>query len=167
MRVVRHESPNWNERPAGAKVSAVVIHADASGSAAASASWCCAPKSVNPNPVSYHLIVERDGTVHHLVPPAKRAWHAGVSALDGVGNVNDFSIGVCLSNRQDGKERFTVTQYQVAAALVASFLLTYNIPLERVVGHESIALPFGRKHDPGNLFDWPAFRRLVLQELGK
>lgn len=33
----------------------------------------------------------------------------------------------------------------------------YKKSVERIVGHESIAMPFGRKSDPGPLFPWERF----------
>lgn len=184
MKLVQHYSPNCGPRPAGAIVSAVVLHADVSDSAAASADWCCkskaelralwerTPPAVRParpwDPVSYHTIVERDGTLYALVPAIKRAWHAGVAEIAGVPDANDYSVGLCFSNRQDGKERFTDYQYRIGAAYVASLMRQFPaITLARVVTHESCARPRGRKKDPGPLFDSPKFFSIVRQELAR
>jgi N-acetyl-anhydromuramyl-L-alanine amidase AmpD len=98
----------------------------------------------------------------------KRAWHAGVSELTSVANVNDYSVGLCFSNWQDGKEGFTQGQYRVGAAYVASLMRQFPaITLDRVVTHESCARPRGRKRDPGPLFDLRRFFDIVRQELGR
>jgi N-acetylmuramoyl-L-alanine amidase len=184
VKLVQRHSPNFGSRPAGAIVSAVVLHADASHSAAASADWCCkskaelrtlwerTPAARRPAkpwaPVSYHTIVERDGTLYALVPAAKRAWHAGVSEVAGVPDANDYSVGLCFSNRQDGIERFTDQQYRIGAACVASLMRQFPaIALDRVVTHESCARPLGRKKDPGPLFDVLKFFNIVRQELAR
>jgi hypothetical protein len=184
VKLVQRHSPNFGPRSAGAVVSAVVLHGDASDSAAASADWCCKSKAelralwertlparrpARPwDPVSYHTIVERDGTLYALVPATKRAWHAGISEIAGVADVNDYSVGLCFSNRQDGIERFTDEQYRVGAAYIASLMRQFPaITLDRVVTHESCARPPGRKRDPGPLFDLPMFVNIVRRELAR
>jgi hypothetical protein len=184
VKLLQRHSPNCGPRPNGTIVSAVVLHADASDSAAATAHWCCKSKAdlralweqtpparrpARPwEPVSYHAIVERDGTLYALVPATKRAWHAGVSAITGVADANNYSVGLCFSNRQDGSERFTDRQYRVGAAYVASLMRQFPaITLDRVVTHESCALPPGRKKDPGALFDLAKFFNVIHQELAR
>lgn len=47
---------------------------------------------------SAHYVIDRDGSVVQMVMDENRAWHAGVSSLNGIKNVNDFSIGIELVN---------------------------------------------------------------------
>jgi N-acetylmuramoyl-L-alanine amidase len=168
VKVVQKPSPNFNHR--GVPVDCVVLHATADSDTRASVDWCCAPKSVNPNPVSYHTIVDRDGTTYHLVDTDKRAWHAGVSSFMGRENVNDFSIGLSFGNRNDGVERYTDEQYLVGAEIVAGWMKKHpKITLERICTHADIARPLGRKTDPLK-FDMKRFLVLVeacLVELSK
>jgi N-acetyl-anhydromuramyl-L-alanine amidase AmpD len=82
-----------------------------------------------------------------------------VSALDGVSDVNDFAIGVCLSNRNDG-ETYPKAQLFEAAMVCVQLVNHYGIPLERIVTHAEVALPPGRKTDPLGL-DLEAFRATV------
>lgn len=155
MKVVAVASPNFNKRPA--PVSCVVLHADAADRAQASVSWIKSPESK----VSYHALVDRDGTVYRFVEPSQRAWHAGVSAFDGVSDVNNFSLGLAFANRCDGKEPYTDAQYETGAVLVREWMALYPaITLDRITTHEAIALPAGRKHDPGPLFDLARFLTL-------
>jgi N-acetylmuramoyl-L-alanine amidase len=137
-------SPNHGPRPAGVVPTAIILHADASRKVDATLGWLAQRESR----VSYHLVVGRTGTVFLIVPPERRAWHAGVSALDGVRDCNDFTIGVCLSNANDGEELYP--EAQVVAAVDACRLLMrhFDIPWTRVRRHRDVALPRGRKTDP-------------------
>lgn len=48
----------------------------------------------SPPRVSAHILIERDGTVHQMVPFNRIAWHAGVSHWSGHTGCNNFSIGI-------------------------------------------------------------------------
>ena len=152
MKVIPRPSPNCNARPHG-EVSLVVLHADAAPNEEATLSWITAPISK----VSYHTFISRKGEVYAIVPAEKRAWHAGVSEHEGRPNVNDFSVGLCFANRQDGVEPFTDAQYEVGALYLASLVAAYPglamYDHYRVTTHQACARPVGRKHDPGPLFD--------------
>lgn len=165
MKLVQHPSPNWNHRPCA--VDAIILHATADRDTAVSVAWCCATKAQNPNPVSYHVIVDRDGTVYALVPTDKRAWHAGVSRFDGRDGCNDFAIGLSFANANDGAEPYREEQIAVGAALVAEWMKKYPaVTLERITTHAAVALPPGRKTDPAPpAFDVDAFRQRVTEEL--
>ena len=149
MIVETRPSPNWNARPKG-EVSVVVIHADADSDIATSLAWICDPKSK----VSYHAIIGRTGHVYSVVPVVKRAWHAGVSEYRGRTNVNDFSVGLCFGNRNDGNEPYADAQYEAGAQYCAALMAEYpTITLADFTTHAAIARPVGRKTDPGPLFD--------------
>lgn len=152
-------SRNRNDRPNGVPISAIVMHADASTRVDSTLDWCRRPESK----VSYHVLIGRTGNVFVLVHPELRAWHAGKSELDGVTDVNDFSIGVCLSNKNTG-ETYPVAQTYEAAVVCATLCDFYKIPVERIVTHAEIATPAGRKTDPLG-FDMVAHRNLVQQLL--
>ena len=49
--------------------------------------------------LSYHVIIDRDGTLTQCAPFNKRAGHAGVSNWKGLNDLNNFSIGICFANR--------------------------------------------------------------------
>jgi N-acetylmuramoyl-L-alanine amidase len=143
------ERPSPNHRARGKHTPRlVVLHADASPSVASTLSWCCDPKSK----VSYHYLIGRTGSVYRMVPEHRAAYHAGRSQWrgqdDGRGGVNDFSIGVCLSNKQDGKEEFSDEQLDAAALVVADMAKRHKIPLLSITTHADVALPKGRKRDP-------------------
>lgn len=162
MKLIQKASPNCNTRRL--PVSCVVLHATADHDTAASVEWCCTPKPANPNPVSYHVIVDRDGTVFSLVPTEKRAWHAGVAEFDGITDVNSCSIGLSFANANDGKEPYTDAQFAVAAALIVAWQKRYPaITDNRITTHAIIARPVGRKNDPLH-FDVPRLLQLLAVE---
>lgn len=167
MKVIHADSPNHGPRPAGERgvISCVVLHATADEHTLSAVRWCQTPAPANPNPVSYHVIVDRDGTIYQLVPLARRAWHAGASEFMGRPNVNDFSIGLSFANRNDGIEPYPEVQLSVGAALVASYCRIYPaITPDRITTHRAIAPT--RKTDPaGPAFDLDAFKLRVLREL--
>ena len=66
---------------------------------------------------------------------------------DGRKDVNDFSIGIEIMNKED--TQFTKAQYEAVNDLIASLKNKYAI--KNVVGHGDIAPT--RKTDPWN-FDW-------------
>lgn len=154
-------SPNYGKRPEGVRVTAIVLHADAANRVDSSLDWARRPESK----VSYHLLIGRTGNVFQLVHPDHRAWHCGKSELEGVSDVNDFSIGVCLSNRNDG-ESYPKAQLFEAASACAVLAQHYGIPLDRIVTHAEVARPVGRKTDPKGL-DLEAFRATVRALLGR
>lgn len=148
MVIYQRPSPNQGRRPIGVDISAIVLHADVSTSTNGTLSWIRSPKSK----ASYHYLLGRAGHVYECVAPTRRAWHAGVSSFGGVRDCNDYSIGVCFSNNQRG-ETFPDRQVEAGAELVAGLMHRYPlITLERITTHAAIALPPGRKTDPGKLF---------------
>ena len=161
MKMLQRPSPNYNARPC--PVDCVVLHATADSDTEGSIAWCQTPKSRNPNPVSYHVIVDRDGTIYHLVDTAKRAWHAGVSEFEGRKNCNDYSIGLSFANRNDGVEPYTEEQYEAAATLISAWMSRYPlITPERITTHAIVARPVGRKTDP-IAFDVPRLLAMLEQ----
>lgn len=60
-----------------------------------SAAWLA---SDNTGKASVHFVVERDGTITHLVPTNRRANHAGKSSFHGREWCNGFSIGIEIVN---------------------------------------------------------------------
>lgn len=151
-------SPNHSARRA--QVSAIVLHADASGRADSALDWIRRPE----NKVSYHILIDRDGTVYEVVNPDRRAWHAGVSKFEGKPDVNQFSVGVCLSNRNDGVEPYPVAQLAAAVQVCVQLARHYNIPTSRITTHAVIAPD--RKTDPRGLH-LNEFRAQVAKALGR
>ncbi|OWW18927.1 1,6-anhydro-N-acetylmuramyl-L-alanine amidase AmpD [Noviherbaspirillum denitrificans] len=108
--------------------------------------------------VSAHFLIRRDGEVIQFVSANDRAWHAGLSNFCGRERCNDFSIGIELEGTDF--EAFDPRQYESLVSLTLSLSARY--PLADIAGHEHIAP--GRKTDPGPFFDWPLFRKSLIQQ---
>lgn len=134
-----HPSPNHNDRR-GQAVQVIVLHADASPHERGCLAWLQSSESK----VSYHALVGRDGRVYTVVPYDRRAWHAGKAEWQGHKDVNGVSVGLCFSNRNDGKEPLTAAQQTAMKALIATVRQKYGpIP---VTTHARVSP--GRKTDP-------------------
>ena len=137
-----HPSPNHNTRGAQA-VKVIVLHADASPNEKGCLSWLQSSESK----VSYHALVGRDGKVYTVVPYDRRAWHAGKSEWNGHKDVNGVSVGLCFSNKNDGKEPLTDAQKAAMKTLIADVRRKYgHIP---VTTHAKVSP--GRKNDPDHV----------------
>lgn len=124
--------------------------------------------------VSYHTLIERDGTVVYIVPPEKRAYGAGNSVFDGPNgpetvltnpdfppSVNNFAYHVSLETPADGRGNsrghsgYTSAQYESLAWLLART----NIPDSRITTHHAVDRS-GLRIDPRS-FDRPRFLALL------
>ncbi|MCC9606911.1 N-acetylmuramoyl-L-alanine amidase [Blastopirellula sp. JC732] len=177
--VTFNPSPHQSERK-GEAISAIIMHYTAGGAQASTVGWFRNPDAQ----VSSHYVVGRDGTVVQMVPLDKSAWHAGRSVLAGKSGVNAFSVGIEICNwgplrKVDGKfvtydgrkyqgpepiqsadgrywEPYTDAQYATLVKLSNYLIDQYAIT--HITGHSDIATPKGRKHDPGEGFDWEKIR---------
>lgn len=144
-----HESPNFNERTAGRPVDVLVIHYTALG---LSETLACLARPASQ--VSTHYVIGRNGALYQQVSVLSRAWHAGVSLLYGEGDVNGRSIGIDLVFIPGRDKEYTEAQLRVLAGLGRALLTCFPIRSDGVVGHEHVAVPPGRKKDPGRWLDW-------------
>lgn len=150
MRIVERPSPNHGPRPGDGRVDILVIHYTGMRDAASALERLCDTAAQ----VSAHYLIERDGTVHHMVDERHRAWHAGQSWWQGETDVNGRSIGIELENpgHEWGYLPYPPAQMDALAGLSRGILDRHPIPPDRVVGHSDVAPR--RKVDPGELFDW-------------
>lgn len=161
----------------------IVLHYTSGGNAMSSAQWLARAD----NSVSAHLVIARSGQILQLLPFNVKAWHAGISSLEGRPNVNNFSIGIELDNagplHRRGQEWFTWFNKQIMPDEVfttvenghASYWHTYtkrqievlvevcralkrNYPIRHIVGHCEVT---SRKLDPGPAFPWDEFNGLM------
>lgn len=157
-----YPSPNHEARSDG--ISAIVIHHGA-GTRKSDLATLTSPATR----VSAHYYVCRDGTIYQLVPDPRAAWHAGKSAIDGVPNVNDYSLGIETEHQTLPKlpqhTDWPQLQLDSLAWLIRTKAAAYQIPPARVVSHRAIAIPKGRKADPRDapLAPEPAFRAWVAR----
>lgn len=167
-------SPNCDARPADTAISALVIHAISMppgeyGGADIERLFCnildftCHPfyREIDGFTVSAHLLIRRDGQVVQFVPFPERAWHAGVSMLEGRACVNDFSIGIEMEGSDYAP--FDEAQYCALVEVTRALQAAYpGITPERIVGHADIAPE--RKTDPGPYFNWARYRHALVQK---
>lgn len=154
--LVHCPSPGHDARPAGARVDTAVVHATELGLSDSLKTLAGAGARV-----STHFVVARSGRVLQLVDPRRRAWHAGRSRWQERSDVNDFSIGIDAEFVTRIHDGYTDEQYLAIARLVWELAREFPIVLRNVVGHEDVAVPTGRKRDPGPRFDWERLRRLL------
>jgi N-acetylmuramoyl-L-alanine amidase len=150
------QSPNFDDRPVGATVNCIVLHATVEPTTEGTMEIFLA----SPRRVSAHFVVGRDGRVVQMVRVEKRAWHAGASVLDGVDKVNDFSVGIEMVNLNDGKDPYPPEQMEAVAGIIRLIRSRYDVPDSRIVSHAQIALPAGRKTDPAG-FDFDKIRAMA------
>jgi AmpD protein len=161
-------SPNCDARPAGARISLIVLHGISLPPGEFGGPWIVElftnrlPPAAHPyfaqiadQRVSAHFLIRRDGSLAQFVPCALRAWHAGASSWRGRELCNDYSIGIELEGADDVP--YTDPQYATLAALTRALRRRYRI--RDVAGHCDVAP--GRKTDPGPAFDWERFRHLT------
>lgn len=165
---VQLPSPNCDDRPPGTGITLLVVHNISlppgrfGGHAIAQLFTNRLDPSTHPYfatiaqlRVSAHFVIGRDGALTQFVSCARRAWHAGASSWRGRLHCNDFSIGVELEGTDE--IAYEAEQYRVLARLTRALCRRY--PIADFAGHSDIAS--GRKTDPGPVFDWARFRRLV------
>jgi N-acetylmuramoyl-L-alanine amidase len=102
--------------------------------------------------VSAHLWISKSGVVWQLLPFNVRAWHAGRSEWDGRPDCNDYSIGIECQGIGD---KWPVAQIDTLIEVCKALHAAYEIA--GVAGHDEVAIPEGRKVDPGPNFPWTSF----------
>lgn len=129
--------PHRARRP-GVTVDTVVLHATAGDGLSGSISWL---RTIG---LSYHYLVDRDGTIVKAVPYSFEAWHVGVSRGPQGTGVNRYSVGIALANRNDGRDPYTLAQTKAVGELVLA--LEGDLPLKWLTTHYWVSP--GRKTDP-------------------
>lgn len=126
-------------RPRTQKITTIVLHATDGRSAGSSISWL---RSIG---LSYHYVIERDGTITKCVPISRTAFHAGKSVGPNGSNVNPYSIGVSFANWESHGEQITAQQVTACRELVAA-LCNGEKGIKFLTTHYWVSP--GRKSDP-------------------
>jgi N-acetyl-anhydromuramyl-L-alanine amidase AmpD len=134
------QTPNVSARkitPTG-----IILHHTA-GSFLGSVRWCLKPESQ----VSYHCIVDTDGSRQVLAKDNQRAWHAGRSSFKGQSNCNDFMLGIAVSGDTSKRE---LTSYEIdsVAKWCVEKCKIHRIPITNITTHRAVSP--GRKFDVDN-----------------
>lgn len=64
-------------------------------------------------------------------------------------------------------ENYPPEQVNAVVALVAWLSEKYQVPFHRIIGHEDVAAPLGRKQDPGPTWHWNDFFVKLSERTGK
>jgi len=165
-------SPNVDDRPDGTHATLIIVHDISLPPGEYGGPWIDLLftnqlpadkhpyfKQIEGLKVSSHLLIRRDGELVQYAAFHRRAWHAGASSYLGRERCNDFSIGIELEGMDD--EAYEAVQYRQLAKVIASLCKHYpSLSTQHVVGHSDVAP--GRKTDPGEAFDWPRLRAMVM-----
>jgi N-acetylmuramoyl-L-alanine amidase len=143
-------SPNHDARNGHLPVDIIVLHYTGMTSGEDALKRLCEPASK----VSCHYFVFEDGAIVQLVPEARRAWHAGVSAWQGETDIKSRSIGIEIVNpgHELGYPDFPEPQIAAVIALCRDIIARRPIPPDHVLAHSDVAP--ARKPDPGEKFPW-------------
>ncbi|MDH6187309.1 N-acetyl-anhydromuramyl-L-alanine amidase AmpD [Streptomyces sp. CZ24] len=101
------------------------------------------------------MVRSADGRVAQCVREADVGWHAGNW------DYNTRSVGIEHEGWVDKPEYFTDAMYSASAALTAAICDSYAIPRTRahIIGHHEV--PGATHTDPGPLWDWDRYIKLV------
>ena len=104
--------------------------------------------------VSSHYFIKKSGEILTLVPDLFIAWHAGISSWKNYKLINNYSIGIEISNPgHDNKyEKFNKKQVNSIVKLTKFLIKKYRIKSNFILGHSDISPD--RKKDPGEKFPW-------------
>ena len=125
----------------------------------------------NQNKVSAHYVVGRDGSVVQMVQLTDVAWHAmHIPNFMSIGiEMQDIYIvgGQLTRGCLQDPTWYTAETLKTTSEIVAQLMIKFNIPLDKVIGHNDFQLKqYGNNHrDPGPYFPWQTFRQLVGLQL--
>ena len=104
--------------------------------------------------VSSHYFVKNNGKILNLIPDLYTAWHAGDSKWKKFKSLNNYSIGIEISNpgHDHGYKKFSSKQILSIIKLLRFLIGKYKIKKQNILGHSDIAP--NRKKDPGEKFPW-------------
>ncbi len=121
------QSPNHSSRN-GVPIRRIVLHYTGGPKASGAISHFLKEPPENPNPVSAHYIIDKNGDIYQMVKDSDKAWHAR--------GANSESIGIEHVAREN--EQMTPAQQQASAALIKWLVAEYHLPLDAIVGHRFV-----------------------------
>lgn len=157
-RIVKLEaSLQAGSRPPRTRVDLVVLHSTAGSSLSG------AIATLRSRGLSYHYLIDKDGTIVEAAPTSRKAFHAGNSygpreKSKGIDprqdaqarfvaktSVNAYSIGISFVNRNDGVDPYTQEQMDAVEALLR-LLMAKHEALRYLTTHFAVSPK--RKTDP-------------------
>lgn len=142
-------------------ISSIIIHStehETDPSMARMLSYFASPA----NAVSCHYLIDKKGTIYHIVDDHKRAWHAGISAWQDHVSMNHYSIGIELDrvSPKAGSLAYPPQQIEVLVELLKFLCQKHGIKPHDIMGHSDVSPQ--RKLDPGKDFPWEVLARHKL-----
>lgn len=156
FREILHPSPNFDATPAHERLGVVFHHSVMPF--AATLAHMAKPETK----VSYHVLIDLDGTRATLVAEEHIAWHAGASQFLGRSRGNDFLLGVAFAGDTYATP---LAEAQLASALdwLTPRWTKYGWSLARMTDHRQIAP--GRKDDL-NPVEWARLHAAMAGKFG-
>ena len=153
---INFDLPKRNKK----KIIYIVLHYTGMKKEAQAIKRLCDSKSK----VSSHYFIKNNGKVLNLIPDLYTAWHAGNSKWKKFTSLNNYSIGIEISNpgHDHGYKKFSSKQILSIISLLRFLIRKYKIKKQNILGHSDIAP--NRKKDPGEKFPWS---RLAKKNLCK
>ncbi|MEV6109778.1 N-acetylmuramoyl-L-alanine amidase [Streptomyces sp. NPDC051940] len=152
------DDANWRraDRPADYRIDRVVIHVT-------QADWATTLRIFRDpghRAATHYVVRSRDGHVEQMVRELDVAYHAGNRAW------NERSVGIEHEGFVDQPKWFTAKMYAASARLTADICRRHRIPVDRehIVGH--VEVPGTDHTDPGPLWDWDRYMKLVRTAAG-
>lgn len=142
VKLAQGTGAGWDDRVNGATPSSLVIHAtqgNKGSSFAGEAEYLARSRTVGA-----HLLTGKAGQIVQFLPYSLRAHHAGSVIW---GYQNNLSIGI--ETHWTFGETWPAEGTAALTWLVRRLMKQFNIPVARIKSHRFVALPKGRKSDPG------------------
>lgn len=113
--------------------------------------------------VSYHVLIDCDGSRCTLVPDDRIAWHAGASAFLGWTRCNDFLLGLAFAGDTTVAP---LTEAQIDSALewLAPRWLLHGWTIDRMTDHRQVSP--GRKNDLAPA-EWTRLRAAIAARFNR
>lgn len=139
----------------------IIAHFDAASNSTSAVNWLTQKGSG----VSADLHITKAGKITQMAPFNRVTWHAGASTYEGLTGLNKYTVGIEIENR--GKvngvyENYTKIQIDKFVEIGRALVKAYP-SIKKVVGHEDIATPRGRKDDPGPKFPMAEVNRRIFE----
>ncbi len=125
-------SPNQNKWTR-IKPKFIVLH-HSYGSFAGGVSWITNKQSR----VSYHYMIDKDGSRVQFVYDTRRAWHAGQSTWKGYNGLNSHSVGIAFYGDTNSRKT-TYDEIDSAAEKCIYLMNKFSIGIDSIITHKMIA----------------------------
>ncbi len=88
--------------------------------------------------VSYHYLIDSDGSRTQMVWDSKRAWHTGKSRWGSDRNLNGLSVGISFwGDTYERKPGFG--EIESCSEKCIYLMEKFNIPIENILTHQEVA----------------------------